>query len=207
MSESPLTETSPFYVRRRMWILLVLTIVGGALRFFTLTRPPIWGDEALTYSRVIGSLDDLYSILRHDGFMPLHYEIYWWMHQGMPLGLFKLAPGLVLTPAVMRFVPALCGTLLIPAMYFAARQICSVRVALLAAAFACFSAYIIAYSHDAKMYVQTWLFIALNMGCFWWWMRTRRLTPWLCWIATGATALGFHIAAALMIAPQVLFFL
>src|SRR3954470_13068350 len=163
----------PLVVRYRLLIVLLLTVAAGALRFAALDRPPLWGDEALTYSRVIGSFGEMLDILRSDGFTPLHYEIYWWLQHGMPVGpSLHLAPHLVLTPKVMRIVPALCGTLMVPAMYFAAVQLVRVPVALLAAAYAAVSAYLMAYSHDAKMYVQTWLFVVLNLGCAWWWLRS-----------------------------------
>lgn len=193
-ASDPTDPASPLYLRRRGAILLCLTIVGGAARLATLERPPIWGDEALTYSRVIGSFREMMEILRTDGFTPLHYILYWCLAQFTEL-----------TPRMMRLIPALCGTAMIPAMYFATRQISSVRAALLAAAYACASAYLMAYSHDAKMYMQTWLFITLNLGCAWWWLRTGRWTAWMLWTATGLCAVGSHIGAALMIAPQPLF--
>jgi hypothetical protein len=204
LSSSPRT---PFYIRHRVLLLLLITLIGAVFRFAALDHPVMWGDEALTYSRVIGSFGDLVDILRHDPFVPLHYEVYFWLHKGMPIGSVQLAPHLVLTPRVMRFVPALCGTVMIPAIYFAARQLCSVRASLAAAGFACVSAYMMAYSHDAKMYVQTWFFVTLNIGCVWWWLRTGSTTAWLAWVASGAAAVGFHIAAGLMIAPQLLFLL
>ena len=169
MTELSIQRRAPWHIRNRFVVLLLLTLAAGAFRFATLDRPPLWGDEALTYSRVIGSFADLLDILRYDGFMPLHYEIYWWLQHGLPIDLHhQLAPHLVLTPKVMRIVPALCGTLMVPAMYFAAVQIASRRAALLAAAFAAVSAYLMGYSHDAKMYIQTWLFVTLNLGCCWW---------------------------------------
>ncbi|HEY7089299.1 MAG TPA: glycosyltransferase family 39 protein [Tepidisphaeraceae bacterium] len=195
-------ESTPWYVRYRFYLLAAITLLGGVVRFATLDRPPLWGDEALTYSRVCGTFDQMMGILRSDGFTPLHYVIYWWLYHGMPIGPLHLAPGLVLTPSVMRIVPALCGTLMIPAMYFATRQLAGVRAALLASAFTATSAYIMAYSHDAKMYVQCWLFVALNLGCLLWWFRTDRWSAWIAWMLTGLLAIGFHIAAVLVIAPQ-----
>src|SRR5205823_5698962 len=62
--------------------------------------------------------------------------------------------GIRMSPLAMRFVPALCGTLMIPAMYFLTIQIASRRTALLAAALTCTSAYLLNYSRDAKMYME-----------------------------------------------------
>ena len=102
--------------------LLVVTILGGALRFIRLSHPPLLFDEAATWTRVVGSFAELLDILRYDGFAPLHYEIYWVMARFVRL-----------TPEMMRLVPAISGTLMIPAMYFLARQMASPRVAALAA--------------------------------------------------------------------------
>ena len=161
-----------------------LTIVGGILRFTRLAHPPLLWDEAATFTRVVGSFDELLNILRYDGFCPLHYELYW--------VLGKLA---TLTPIKMCLVPAIAGTFFIPAIYFLARQVTSRRVATLAAAIATFSAYLLVYSRDAKMYMHLWLFATLFVACVLWWMRAdapyRRLA-WLAWVACGAAMNGLH---------------
>lgn len=163
---------------------LALTLLGGALRFARIDHPPLWWDEAATFTRVVGSFDELLGILRHDGFAPLHYELYWLLD--------KLA---TLTPFVMRLVPALAGTLMIPAMYFLARQVTSRRVATLASALTAFSAYLLVYSRDAKMYMHLWLCCALFVGCLLWWMRAarrHRRLAWLTMVASGTAMNGLH---------------
>lgn len=80
------------------------------------------------------------------------------------------------SPLVMRFLPALCGTLMVPAMYFLASQLVARRTALLVALFTCCSAYQLGYSRDAKMYAQLWFFATLHVGCLLWWLRAYR-TP------------------------------
>lgn len=81
------------------------------------------------------------------------------------------------TPLVMRFIPALCGTLMVPAMYFLASRLVARRTALLAAVFTCFSAYLLNYSRDAKMYMQFWFFATLHVGCLLWWLEAYRKRP------------------------------
>src|SRR5689334_12565636 len=95
------------------------------------------------------------------GFAPLHYELYWWIGHHVAK----------LTPIVMRLVPAISGTLMVPAVYFLARQLVSIRTALVAALLATVSAYLLVYSRDAKMYMPFWLMCTLSMGCFVWWLR------------------------------------
>ena len=82
------------------------TAVAGILHFSYLGRPCLWEDEALTYRRVCGTFGQLFETLHTSGFAPLHFLIEW------TIGRF-----LSLSPAVLRLFPALCGTLMVPAMY------------------------------------------------------------------------------------------
>jgi hypothetical protein len=159
----------------------------------TLTHPTLWGDEAMTFSRVTGDYRDLLDLLQTDGFAPLHYELYW--VQGRWFGF---------SPAVMRFVPALAGTLMIPALYFLACQIVNRRAALLTAAFGCGSAYLMVYSHDAKMYMHFWLMCVLHVACLLWWLRTRLRLAWLAWVAAGLAMVGLHSAGLVILGIEVL---
>src|SRR6476660_7484911 len=68
-------------VRHRLWILLAITLLGGVIRFSYITKPPLWGDEAYTYSRVCGDFQEMLNVLQFDGFPPLHYELYWTIRQ------------------------------------------------------------------------------------------------------------------------------
>src|SRR5258706_7109437 len=183
-------------IRYRLWILLGITLLGGVMRFSSIPRPPLWGDEPYTYSRVCGEFQEMLDVLQFDGFPPLHYELYWVIRQFRPL-----------TPVTMRIVPAIAGTLMIPAMYFLAAQITRKRTALLVALFTCVSAYMMVYSRDAKMYMWCWLFVALNFGCFFWWLRTGARVAWLAWIATGVAVGGFQMIALGAIAIQPIFLL
>src|SRR4051812_24241734 len=181
--------------RSHLFLLLGLTLLGAGLRFFRIGHPTFWIDEAFTYWRVSGSYADLIEILREGGFTPLHYEGYW------VLGQFT-----TLSPLVMRLIPAICGTLMIPAMYFLARQVARRDAALLVAALTCCSAYMLNYSRDAKMYMDAWFFATLHLGCFLWWLRTRRTVAWLGWVAAGLAMAGTHgeSLALLVIQPVLL---
>jgi 4-amino-4-deoxy-L-arabinose transferase-like glycosyltransferase len=104
-----------------------------------------------------------------------------------------------LTPHVLRLVPALAGVLMVPAMYFLARQIAGRRAGLLAAALAAGSAFLLVFSRDAKMYMPCWLFATLHMGCLFWWLRARTRMAWLTWLATGMAAAGLHPTALVLL--------
>lgn len=184
--------------RWHWWALILVTLFGGVLRFAWLDRPAIWGDEAQTFMRVCGTYGQMLDELATTRFMPLHYEAMWLLGQAFP----DRTPAQALTPQVMRLIPAVAGTLMIPAMYFLARQLVSRRAALLTALFTACSAYVFVYSRDAKMYMHFWLFLTLNMACFLWWLRTRSSTAWLGWIAAGSAACGLHLTAMGVIAIQ-----
>jgi uncharacterized membrane protein len=168
---------------------LALTLLGGVLRFINLDYPSLIYDEAATYTRVCGTYQQMLGTLRTDGFVPLHYELYWLMGKVLPL-----------TPFVMRLIPALAGTLLIPAIYFLARQVASRRVATVAAALTAFSAFQLVYSRDAKMYMELWLLATLFIACLLVWMRTGTLLAWLAWVALACAMDGVHALGAAVVA-------
>ena len=166
-----------------MIALLAITTLGGFLRFYRIDRPYVWGDEASTYRRVSGTYDEMLKTLERDPFTPLFYSFEWalrtWGH-------------VHLTPFWLRLLPAIAGTLMVPAMYFLARQLTSVRTSIVVAVLTCCSSWLINYSRDAKMYMTFWLFVALTAGCFFWWLRKHTWTSWLCWIAAGCAMMGLN---------------
>jgi len=305
-----------------LWALLGITLAAGILRFATIQRPPVWGDEGATFWRCCGTYRQMLDILQNDGFPPLHYELYWTLHKlplaeavirgglGCVLGLLVLAGiylwmgklagrgargsmgilggtvvwvvtwsllrhpttahhllrwawlicvagalaiayplaraflrrpaalvaavisgagtgvmlyGLTrvgqLTPPVLRFVPALAGTLMVPAMYFLASRMVKRTTCLVVAIFTAISAYMMVYSHDAKMYMPLWLLGTLNAACLISWLamlrhknagRQQRQTlaiAWLAWIATGVAAVGFHSSGWMVLAVAPIIFL
>jgi hypothetical protein len=195
--------------RATLWLLLALTALSAALCFNRLSYPSMLIDECFTYWRTCGSLGELLDTLRNDAFMPLHYELLNWIRQGFPLGFgIRIIPeGVLLTPPVMRFVPALSGTLMTPVMYFLARQLFNRRTAIIAATFITCSAYGLFFSRNAKMYAPAWMLGTLTVACLLWWIRTWRRVAWLCWIAAGIAAAGFHAITLLLLPLAPLCFL
>ncbi len=195
-TDAPQAEEKP---RRQIpWhliILFALTCFAGFIRFAWIERPSLWNDEGHTFRRLTGTFQDLLDVLQSSGFSPLHYELYWYIGHFLG-GAHKL------TPFWMRVVPSLAGTLMVPAIYFLARQMCSKRTSLLVAAYAACSAYLIAYSHDAKMYMHFWLFCTLNVGCLLWWFRTNRRVAWLGWIAAGIAMGGLQALGLILLAIE-----
>src|SRR5437762_4263444 len=84
----------PVWRRGHVIALLLITLLGGVIRFTDLSSPAIWGDEGNTYSRVAGSYEDTLQLLQNEGFAPLHYELYWLINHYHKLTPFflRLAP-------------------------------------------------------------------------------------------------------------------
>lgn len=190
----------PHAPRTRWWRvhpIYLLTLLAAALRLTFITQPPLWGDEALTFSRVCADFRDMLDILQHDGFAPLHYELYW-----------VIARVFWLTPVVMRLVPVVAGTLMVPAMYFLARQIVGRPAALITAFFTTISAYMLWYSRDAKMYPHFWLCAVVNAASLLWWLRCWRersdlmRIAFLCWIAAGVAMVGLDTLGLFVLGIQ-----
>lgn len=188
---------SPTPRANRAWLWVLLLTYGAVfLRFWSITLTPLWGDEAAVYWRTCGSFADFLQILQNDGFAPLHYEFYW-----------ALKHVVTLSPGVFRFLPAMSAVLMVPAMYFLARQLVNQKAALVVAAFAAVSAHLGWHAHDAKMYSHMWLFCTLSMGSLLWWMRSGAGVAWWCWVASSVAAVGLHSLAWGVIALQPLVFL
>jgi len=169
-----------------------LTLLGGVLRFMALDRPGLWYDEAQTYRRVCGSFAQMMQELRPAGFMPLHYWMEW--------GLAQILGGAEhLTPFWLRLIPAVAGTLMVPAIYWLALQLASRHTALAAAAFAACSAFVNYYSRDAKMYMPLWLMCTLSMASLLAWLRAGKAGWWCAWVATSMAMTGLHAAGLVVL--------
>ena len=179
--------------RAELLMLLALTIIGGVLRFIFIDRPPLWGDDAFTFMRVCGTYQQMLDALQDWGFAPLHYELLWWIGQQTTL-----------TPFMMRLVPAIAGTLMVPAMYWLARELAGRKVALVAALFAATSAYLLNYSRDAKMYMSFWLMCTVNFAALLWWLRVRSGVAWWSWVASGTAMLGLNMLGAFVLVIELL---
>jgi hypothetical protein len=188
-SRTPATRNPglpPGYVSRGTIVstLTLLTLLGGILRVIFLDRPGIWGDEAATYGRVSGTYSELLTALENDGFAPLLYQLYW-----------AVAQFVALDPVFLRLIPAICGTAMIPAMYYLARQLFTARTTLVVATLTAFSAYLLGYSRDAKMYMPLWLMVALSTAFLLRYLRSDqqgdkpRQFIWL-WMLTSVAMVG-----------------
>jgi hypothetical protein len=175
-------------------MMVLITLITGALRAAALRFPPALTDEAFTFWRVCGSLGQMLDCLRDDAFVPLHYEIVW--------GLTKwLGPDIW----VMRLPSAAAGTLMPYAVYRLGRLIGGRRVGVAAAAVAGSSEFIAYFARNAKMYMPAWTLMTLALGSLlffargWKGTRSRRLA-WLTFVFFGMGATGMHAVVCIPLA-------
>jgi mannosyltransferase len=172
-------------------IVIFLTIVGAALRFGTLNVQSIWLDESATIILVHRGFSGMLSHLSSsESTPPLYYILVWAWTKVFGAG-----------PIGFRSFSALAGTLTIPVMYAAGREI-SVRVGLWAAALALVNPAMYYYSQEARAYVLLILFCAASFVL---WQRAlkspdgRRLALWS---GMSILALLTHYFAAFLFIPE-----
>jgi mannosyltransferase len=172
-------------------LIVVLTLLGAALRFSTLNVQSIWQDEAATLILVHrGLAGTLSHLAASESNPPLYYVLVWAWTRVFGAG-----------PLGFRTFSALVGSATIPAMYFAGRQI-STRVGVWAAVLTTVNPAMYYYSQEARNYGLLVLFSAIAYAL---WLRAlrepsaRRLTQWAC---VSALALLTHYFAVFVFLPQ-----
>jgi mannosyltransferase len=170
---------------------LGLIVLGAVLRFATLGVQSIWLDESATIILVHRGFSGMLSHLSSsESTPPLYYVLVWAWTKVFGAG-----------PIGFRSFSALAGTLTIPVLYAAGREL-STRVGLWAAALATVNPAMFYYSQEARAYALVILFSGL---AFVLWQRAlqvpdrRRLALW-----AGASVLALltHYFAAFLFLPE-----
>jgi mannosyltransferase len=171
--------------------MLALTVLGGVLRFATLNVSSIELDESATLILVHRGFAGMLSHLtQSESAPPLYYILVWAWTKVFGAG-----------PVGFRSFSALIGTLTIPVMYAAGRQI-SPRAGVWAATLATVSPAMYLFSQEARCYA---LLILFSAAAFVAWQRAlqdpggRRLALWA---GMSALALLTHYFAAFMFIPE-----
>ena len=183
----------------------MLTALGAFLRFWRLDYQAYWTDEAYTINRIRGSYAFLLEQLSDQGFPPGWYTLL----RGWRMFLERfMSAGDTYLPWCLRAVPAVCGTLTVPALYFLARQFTDRRGALLVMLLAAVNPFLIYYARDIKMYAGLWLLVTLNMGLFFRWQTTRRHLLWFpLFVLSGVAMTATHSMAWAIVGLQLIFVL
>ncbi|MEZ4558487.1 MAG: glycosyltransferase family 39 protein [Caldilineaceae bacterium] len=183
--------------RRNRLVLLLIVLLGAALRFFLIGTKTIWLDEAFSIWIAQHSLWEGWRwLVKIDQHPPLYYSL---------LSLWQALFGDV--QGVVRAFSALCSTATLPFMYLAAKRITRDEItALLATLILAVAPFHVRFAQETRMYTLLTLLAAMALYCAALYLGgygTRRLT-WqrlgdaraLAALARCARAVGLALAQA-----------
>src|ERR1700677_831612 len=193
-------STGELNQRRARWrnpspveLVIALTVLGGVLRFATLNVSSIELDESATLILVHRGFSGMLSHLaKSESTPPLYYILVWAWSKVFGAG-----------PVGFRSMSALIGTVTIPVMYLAGREI-SQRVGVWAAVLTTLSPSMYFFSQEARAYGLLVLFCAAAYVA---WQRslrepsTRNLAMWCA--LSSLSILAHYFAAFLFISEAV----
>jgi uncharacterized membrane protein len=175
--------------RSDLTAVLALTIVGLGLRFIV-TRS-IWLDEAISIAQAQLPFHEMMARLTQDVHPPLHHAVLWLTVR--LLGTGELA---------VRLPSIIAGTLLIPTLYGAGRDLYDRRVGLVAATFGTVAPIAIWYSQEARMYS---IFMLFSLIAVWAQVRVLRsggAGAWILYSIATAAMIWTQYFALLQVAVQ-----
>jgi len=170
---------------------VALTVLAAVLRFATLDVQSIWIDESATLILVHRGFSGMLSHLSaSESVPPLYYVLVWAWTKVFGAGVLGF-----------RSFSAVAGTLTVPLLYLAGRQI-SPRVGVWAAALAAFNPALYYYSQEARCYA---LLILFGAAAFVMWQRALQEPEgrWLTlWAGFSILAVLTHYFAAFLFLPE-----
>ena len=173
-------------------LLVALVGVAAVLRFGTLGRKGLWGDEISTVWLVQGSYPDLlHSVARLESTPPLYYSIAWVWAKLFGSGTLAV-----------RSLPALLGVATVPITYLAAREFVSRRASVMAAGLIAVNPLLVWYSQEARSYALLVFLSALGLWCFARAARDSRTVMLAAWALVSSAALTTHYFAVFLVVPQ-----
>jgi mannosyltransferase len=182
---------------RRAWIpVLVLTAVGGVLRFATLDTQGFWLDELVTVSLLRLEFGDMLDAIPESEATPYLYYVLAWPWARL-FGFGEVG---------LRSLSALVGTAIVPVAYAAGAALVSRRVALIAAALVAVHPFLVWYSQEARAYSLLALLAALTVLFFGRSLRRERLGL-AGWALSSSLALATHYFSIFLVLPEALWLL
>jgi len=177
---------------RYIQALVILAAAGMFLRFFNLTFNSIWLDEAATYEFSKNSFLGIWDITANGEFNPPLFH--WIEHFMLYFGKSEL---------VLRFIPAILGSLTIPLFYVLGTEMYDRNVGIISASVLTFSPFHVFYSQDARAYTTVLFFFSIALLFFFLALKTARIAHWV-WFGFFS-ALSFWTHFYVLIAIGVLY--
>ena len=172
--------------------LAAIVAVAAALRFSTLGLQSFSDDELFTTWLVQMPFGDMLSnVLETERTPHLFYVVEWLVAQVTGTG-----------EVGMRVLPALAGTLVVPAVYLGGAIAASRRVALAAAAFAAVNPFLVWYSQEARAYSLVTLLAAVSLAALLAYDRHGGRRWLAAWTAAVTLMLLTYYFAAFLVVPE-----
>ncbi|MFC1975345.1 glycosyltransferase family 39 protein [Chloroflexota bacterium] len=179
------------------WILLLIIILGAALRFFYLGSQSIWYDEAV--SLAIADRLSLWEVLTNQG-QSSHPPLYY-------LLLRAWIRGVEINDFTTRIPSTAAGILTIPLIYQAGRRLLNKTVGLWGAFFIAVFPFHVYYAQEARMYTLLAMLTTLSLIFF---LKAVENNQWYTWGGYGlslALSLYTHYFIAFVILAYHLYLL
>ena len=161
--------------------LIVLTVLGFFLRFYNLGFNSLWLDEASTLGMSKGSFETIWITTLSGDFHPPLFH--WIEHVMLVFGQSEI---------ILRFIPALLGTLTIPVFYLIGKEFRDKNVGLICAALLTVSYFGIFYSQEAYSYSMVLFVFSLVLLFYFRALRTDETSQWLLFGLFSAIAVWTH---------------
>jgi hypothetical protein len=168
--------------------LAAIVVLGAVLRFTGLSDQSIWADELFTVNVVEGGgFWEVPSRVAETEAAPAPYYMLAWVW-GAVFGL---------SDADYRSLTALLGTITIPVVYLAVKELSSKRAALIAAALCACSPILVWYSQEVRVYALYVLFVAASFWLFARALNDGRDRVLVAWTLVSAAAIASYYLAAI----------
>jgi 4-amino-4-deoxy-L-arabinose transferase-like glycosyltransferase len=167
-------------------VLLLIFLIGAAVRLFRLDAQSVWYDEAFSVAHAVRPLAELIKILVFDVVHPpLHYLV---LHEWFQIAGFGTMQA--------RLVSAILGTLSIPLLFLLARRFTDSATSLVAAFLLAISQVGVYFSQEARPYAQAQFLSLLAALAFFWFLEKPSFRRSMCFTAAGTALLYTHYYGA-----------
>lgn len=153
-------------MKLKVWhVLLILMIIGFVLRVYDLGGQSLWIDEGYSINAANGILEHGYPVME-SGRIYSSYILNTYLMSGTALIFGDNEFG-------FRFISVIFGVLMIPLMYFFGKDLGNKRIGWILALIVTFSFWEIAWSRQARGYMQLQFFYFLSLYFFYRFMKKR----------------------------------
>lgn len=179
-------------LRSRPHMAAVAAVTLAALGLRLVFTRGLWLDEAISVAAVKLSFGEMIGAIRAgDVHPPLHAAVLW--ATARALGTGELA---------VRIPSVVAGTLLVPVLFAAGRELYDRRTGFVAAVLGAAAPLAVWYSQEARMYAMFMLFATISVWMLVRALRRGRPADWLLYAVAVAALLWTHYFAVLLVAVQ-----